>query len=291
LGLIVMRDFPGSVRSASFCGISPPHFNHFVESVRLYPQVLNALFSRCAADATCHKAYPDLETEFYAVIQRLNDQPAVFEVRLATGGSHTARLSGDQFCQLIWEAMYTGNAVRFLPMLIHDTYDGKVAVLQEYLRLTSGQAQPFFSEGLYHTVNCAEEVGLTTREDVIAAASALRPVLRESVLRGAQANAGRCEDWPVPPINRDERRPVVSDVPTLLLSGEFDSGTPPAFGEAVASKLSNGHHVVLPGLGHCEVYASACMAEIQTRFFDDPTQPLDTRCIANMPKFTFATAE
>ncbi len=51
--------------------------------------------------------------------------------------------------------------------------------------------------------------------------------------------------------------PVVSDVPALVLSGDLDPVTPPAWGESVVKTLKNGRHVTVPGTGH-GVIGTAC---------------------------------
>ncbi len=40
-------------------------------------------------------------------------------------------------------------------------------------------------------------------------------------------------------------------VPTLVVCGEFDQATPPAFNKSIAEKISGAQYVQLPGCGHC----------------------------------------
>ena len=51
-------------------------------------------------------------------------------------------------------------------------------------------------------------------------------------------------------IPSDERRPVVSDIPPLLISGGWDAVTSPAWAKAVATGLSSSTVVVIHGSGH-----------------------------------------
>ena len=47
-----------------------------------------------------------------------------------------------------------------------------------------------------------------------------------------------CGRWPVGPVDADFKTPVVSDTPVLLLSGEYDPITPPAYAESVKTRGS-----------------------------------------------------
>jgi hypothetical protein len=74
--------------------------------------------------------------------------------------------------------------------------------------------------------------------------------------------------------------PVVSDIPTLLLSGRFDPVTPPAFAEAAAAGLSTAYRLVDPLASHGVAFFSNCVNGIVDDFLNDPTRPPDSSCLA-----------
>jgi pimeloyl-ACP methyl ester carboxylesterase len=95
-----------------------------------------------------------------------------------------------------------------------------------------------------------------------------------------------CEVWesePPPPL---ENQPVVSDIPTLILSGESDPITPPSWGQAAAGHLSQGQFFVFPGIAHRVLGADRdrgnCSMDMLDAFLADPTTPLDTTCLDAM---------
>jgi hypothetical protein len=98
---------------------------------------------------------------------------------------------------------------------------------------------------------------------------------------------GICENWPVEEADPWVKEPLVSDIPTLVLSGEFDPVTPPEYGQLVASYLSNSYFFELPGIGHDILGASECARSITGDFIADPTQPPDASCIAQMKGIAF----
>ncbi|MCB0132726.1 MAG: alpha/beta hydrolase, partial [Caldilineaceae bacterium] len=86
--------------------------------------------------------------------------------------------------------------------------------------------------------------------------------------------------------------PVSSELPTLLLSGEYDPITPPAFAATAAETLPNSVNLVLPGAGHGVAFAvDECMDEIVMDFLADPQSRPDTSCLATRPAVEYAAAD
>jgi pimeloyl-ACP methyl ester carboxylesterase len=59
-----------------------------------------------------------------------------------------------------------------------------------------------------------------------------------------------CEGWPEAQLDPGFHRPVRSDVPALLITGELDPTTPPVYAERVARTLTNATVVTLPNRSH-----------------------------------------
>jgi len=49
-----------------------------------------------------------------------------------------------------------------------------------------------------------------------------------------------CEAWDVPARPAVEAEPVISDVPALVLGGNFDPVSPPSYAETLTGNLTNG---------------------------------------------------
>jgi len=110
-------------------------------------------------------------------------------------------------------------------------------------------------------------------------ASGASPERRARVRReAAQTLLGDAMDFPLldacgaaacAPLDASFRAPVVSEVPTLLLSGTLDARTPPENAEEVLAGFPNGRHVVVDGGVH-EYYAEALpeLASVLAEFLD-----------------------
>lgn len=75
---------------------------------------------------------------------------------------------------------------------------------------------------------------------------------------------------------------MTSDVPTLVLSGEFDPITPPEWGQQVANTLSRRFFYIFPGVGHGAATAHECPTEIVHTFVNDPSLEPDASCVGGM---------
>ena len=76
-----------------------------------------------------------------------------------------------------------------------------------------------------------------------------------------------------------EIRSVVSDVPTLVLSGGMDLDTSFEWGDLAASSLANGQHFVFPFVGHVVAMEDDCAKSIVNQFIENPLADLETSCL------------
>jgi len=92
-----------------------------------------------------------------------------------------------------------------------------------------------------------------------------------------------CRAWHpnVPPAH--ENQPIVSDVPALLLSGNYDPITPPAWAELAAETLAQGQTLMMPAVGHGVIRSSACVTRLAASYLDAPTQSLTETCADDKP--------
>jgi pimeloyl-ACP methyl ester carboxylesterase len=282
LALEVLRQYPPIVRATVLDGVVPPQIDWAVEMVRRYDDALQVLFDHCQADPTCKAAYPDLDTVFYNLVERLNARPIEVQV-----GDDVQTRNGDDLRDAIWNALYDANKIRFLPMMIAQVNGGNPAVWGQMLAPnTAGQGEPI-AWGMHYSVECAERWAFETPQDLFAASEGLPLSIREAVVRYFADTFWICEQWDVPPASAIVHTPVQSDIPTLLLSGEFDPGTPPDFAEIVSQTLTHHYNYVLPYRGHTDGFTNLCQNSMTSAFLDNPFIEPDATCIAQMDKPMF----
>jgi predicted dienelactone hydrolase len=83
---------------------------------------------------------------------------------------------------------------------------------------------------------------------------------------------------------------VRSDVPVLLISGEYDTATPPDGANRVAAQLANARHVVFPNQSH-NLANPDCAARLMTDFIEaGHADGLDVACVADTRRPPFDTS-
>ncbi|MEM9600678.1 MAG: alpha/beta hydrolase, partial [Pseudomonadota bacterium] len=94
---------------------------------------------------------------------------------------------------------------------------------------------------------------------------------------GTQAMAEACVQAGVGPRDRADYQLIQTDIPTLIVNGDWDPVTPPPLAERIAPGFRNSRLVVVPYAGHGPTRSmSECGTQVMTDFFDDPAQDLAT---------------
>ena len=278
LALTVMRDHPQNIRSVILDSSYPPQADLYAELLSNADRAFDKLFTGCAADAACNAAYPDLERIFFEVVDGLNYEPAELEVyHYAMDKTIEAKMNGDLFLRAIFSTLYSTSIIPILPALIYSAHDGDTEGLTPLI------GDLFFtydtiSSGMHFSVECREEFPFGSAEGYLAAIDEY-PDLRHGL---DLPIIDICELWDVPPADPIENEPVVSDIPTLILAGEYDPITPPRWGEQVAQDLSRGYFFTFPGVGHGASVADICPLEMTFAFLSDPSVRPDSSCIESM---------
>jgi pimeloyl-ACP methyl ester carboxylesterase len=144
-----------------------------------------------------------------------------------------------------------------------------------------------FSDGMFYSDDCSEDWAFLTKNDIGAATQGITPQLQPALRGDLQQEYDSCQLWHVQPSPPSQKQAVVSSIPTLILSDEYDPITPPANGQLTAQTLKNSYYFLFPGLGHGAEYNSSCVDSIISAFDDTPTQKPSSVCIASMGEPNF----
>lgn len=247
LALTYARDYPERVQSMVLD--SPlPHSARFDDA---YPvnleQALRRVAQMCVALTECDSAFPDLEARFFAAVEAA---PRACEA--------------DQVCQrTLVNAVPLGSAADLAraPLLMDQATRMEGATSQSY-----GVSD--FDWGVRLSVWCSEALPYAQRRN---------GPLPDSFagIDSATFTPATCESWAVPPRPASEVAITTSDAPTLILAGELDALTPPAWGYDAARTLSRSRVIVLPGGFHTESTqwdGDGCAMSLAVRFFSSPDE-------------------
>src|SRR5262249_41920718 len=97
-----------------------------------------------------------------------------------------------------------------------------------------------------------------------------------------------CKEWPRGDIPKSYIKPVVSNLPVLMISGELDGSAPPWLGTDALAHLPNGRQVKIRYYGH--QVDSPCIWKVLDDFINSGNSvKLDTSCTENIRRPPFAT--
>lgn len=290
LAQTVVRDYPEGIRSVILDSTYPLAANLQTETAVNADRAFSVFFAGCAADAACAEAYPDLAQVFADLVDELNATPVTLQVfNLADGRQYDALVDGDTLVGLLFQALYSAELTPIMPKLIFDVRDGRTNDLVTILSSFLAQ-QDFVSQGMQLSVQCNEEISFSTPGESMPAPNFpyLNPIFEASAVTG-QFGFAVCDLWQAGQADAIENEPVTSDIPTLILAGEYDPITPPSWGETVAEQFSNSDYFAFPGIGHGASVSGDCPLAITLDFLADPTAEPEAVCIADMEAPAFVT--
>jgi pimeloyl-ACP methyl ester carboxylesterase len=286
LALTLLRNHPQGIRSVVLDSVSPPT-NNIVETWWAAPaSSFKAIFAACAAEPTCAKAHPNLEADFTATVNRLDEKPVVTRAKDESGKTVTVNIDGFAFAYTVIMATERGD-VAAIPEMIADMARGDSRlVATTYLAFRGPPGLVGLGGmGLALTVFCAEHANLTTEAATSVRAKAALPAFPDRVLR-IQPKQGRlfteCPIWNVGTADPSAGARIVSDVPVLIIEGTFDAATAPEWVDLITPDLPHSQVVAFPFTGHSVLGKSTCARSIMASFLDEPTKRVDPTCAARI---------
>lgn len=283
VALTAMRDDPEAIRSVILDSSWPMNAPLADDKQRLM-RSLNLAFSQCAADAECGVAFPMLAQDFFAVLDDFEMNPMTLEMgdvdRFPDG---RLVVDGHLLASGTFQGFYSKDFIPVFPLLVRELGARNRNVLTA---LADALALEPVGPGLAYAVNCYEWITRVTSE-MIDADNSLHPEL--VVWQSYADQLDICEAWHDQRAAESEYRVVQSNIPTLVMAGEFDPITPPSYGQLAAATLANGTYIEVPGAGHGASPFNDCTQGIVESFLGNPDMQLEVGCIAEIAPVKFTT--
>jgi len=259
-------------RAVVLDSVYPPNVAAYVESGPAAAQVFAALFRECDDDKACHAAFPGIAKRFEQAVRHAAVSPVQVELPDPRGGPPlVVRLDDGRLIDALFYAFYDWRRIGELPATIAALAASDTRPLAGLARAAlENYVSTSVSHGLFLSVECHDEFPFNRRGAVDQATTEL-PLYRNFTLSTLPLAA--CPSWQAGQAAPEERRPATSDVPILLLSGELDPVTPPAWAKLAAKDLPHAVRLDFRGVGHGVLAAHACAGVITGRFLDHPSRP------------------
>ncbi|WP_399217771.1 alpha/beta fold hydrolase [Streptomyces sp. SAJ15] len=282
LALTYLREHPRGIRAVAIDSVTPPQVATLPWTWSSAREGIENLLEACAAEPRCKSRYPDLRRTLTEQVRRLEAQPLTLNARPPRGGDPVkVVLDGGALLNLL-----VANAIPppDVPAAIEELAHGRPERFAQARAAGSVQVVGENAHGLTESVACSEWVPGSTPSDVLRAGRRAFPGWPDTVLAQAPQLPFQhqvCRIWDVPDRTSLQRVATVSAVPTLLISGTFDTKTGASWARVAARTLSRSTSVQVPGIGHWVVPQSPCAQRVLASFLARPTAP-DTGCVAGL---------
>jgi pimeloyl-ACP methyl ester carboxylesterase len=246
---VTLRETPDGLRSVIIDSVMPIVIPDLPNGRSPFEVALQRLFERCEEDPACNTAYPNLPDALQTATQRLDAEAETLQTN-CYGEEKSVLLTGERLVSMLFHALYEAEMIPMLPYAITAAADGTDYSFWNNVVCWEAVIDILLSDGAHWAMQC-----------------------------GDGRLGSECEDWPV----AVEQSPVTSEIPVLLLSGEFDPVTPLEFGHSVARSLSQSYVFDFPGMGHwVNGTGHPCQIAIIQAFLEDPFHAPDAGCITDM---------
>ena len=260
---VYLRRYPSHVRTVVMHGVVPLDVPMQLDLPRSAQEALDRVLRLCEQDDSCRRRYPTVRADLGALLARFDS--------LSHTGTPNA---GQPFRELLSAALSGASPIRTIPLLIRDAWRG--GSLADLLPVMPAPA-PL---GVRLAILCSE--GLAQLDTTSIAQKTAATFLGAFPVR---FQLRWCDGWPVAPLPPGFRAPVRSHVPALLLTGELDPITPPAYAERVAASLTRSTVLTLPYRSHNDT--DACVVQLIESFVVSGGSSPDTGCLARTPPLRF----
>jgi pimeloyl-ACP methyl ester carboxylesterase len=272
-----LRRYPEATRAVILDGIVPAALALGPDIAPNAQAALDAIWQRCAQAAACADRFGDLPRKFDAVQQRLAAGALSIDTSdPVSGNALQTRFGENEFRAVVRLMSYSAQTAALLPLVVDEAHAGNYRPLAGQAQIVVEGLSESLSFAMHNSVVCTEDAPFFPAD---AEAYATGAYLGNSVFGALETI---CARWPRGVIDEDFKTAVRSDRPVLLLSGQNDPVTPPAYAEAVRDGgLSNAVHLIGRAQGH-GLAAVACVPRLLRLFLNEPEPGrLDAACLAD----------
>lgn len=274
---VMLRDYPQGIRSVVMDSPLPLASSFDEESNSNLMETLNLLLDDCASDTICNEAFPNLKARFLNYLRQITESPLKVRVENPKSGKEELFLLKGEDLITVFTNAYTSD-VPNIPLEIHKILTNDLSsVKAQLIKLFDPPKHGGDGIGMRLSVWCAEENPFASQE-TIAKETDKYPEI--SGLSPAVYSDQVCAIWGVEKVRDIEDKPISSEVPVLLLNGQYDELTPPKWAKEMQKYLKNSFHLVFKGWKHGPIsnWGNPCAMEAANNFFNDPSKAPRPEC-------------
>ena len=270
-----LRRYPASTRTVVLDGVAAPQVALGTGVAIEAQNALDAVFDRCAESADCSERFPTIRRDFDTLRAALDDSPVTVSLPHPTRGTREElEFGSDEVAGALRLLSYSPQTVALMPLLIDEAVNGNFQPLAAQFTMIADTMSDAMAIGMHNAVVCTEDSPYFANEAITV------DDLEATYIGPLQLDAleAICSIWPKGVLDEEFKTPVATDAPVLLLSGEADPITPPAYADLAAVDMTNALHVTGRLQGHGQAIVG-CMPDIIGDFVAAASvTELDTSC-------------
>jgi pimeloyl-ACP methyl ester carboxylesterase len=248
----------------------------------MFQRSFGLIADQCAGDSACSSAFPgDMRAKLETIITRLDESPFPLEV-----GGQIQLLDGSTLIDGLSELLKHTNYLPGIPGLIEALYNEEYSVVIPYAQALSLPLSTDIPIGAFWSIRCTDSALAVEPEQFEASLEAVYPVLRDHFREEYRSDRTICRTWGSHIPTDAELAPAVSNLPVLILNGQFDPYSSPESIEMTVETLPNAHAFWFPGYGH-GVNDNSCAQRIFYDFVTHPEETPESTCISDIPHLRF----
>ncbi|OXA98129.1 alpha/beta fold hydrolase [Flavobacterium pectinovorum] len=235
------NDFEGIILDSPINDINEYYKNNTFN----YINSLNTLFKESK------QKYPDLESKYYSVINKLSKKGIEVNVEKAIVQTEKFTYNADDFKIIIHQSLYNQQLIELIPLIINGFYKEDKFILANLVDAFSEALKRDF--GTYYCVSCND--GFTDKS--IAEYDKNASVFKKN--KGGilfyRSDLSVCEEWGIgaKKINSAQKS---NHIKALIFAGKYDPITPLYNGKEIAKKYKNSFLFEMP-YGHATSFSKA----------------------------------
>jgi pimeloyl-ACP methyl ester carboxylesterase len=285
--MMFMRDYPERVEAAVLAGAFPPWVGRSEGRFRHMDRVFDTIEKSCEADTDCARKYPNIKNALLSAMKAARDNPPALKVFSSVPmKSKTAYARIDDAEIVRWLAFHLGRrgGIKTAPKIIKALSEGRYLSLSHVVANWPLYEEPYFTQGAHWSIWCNDapelQAGLLRKQ-----ARSL-PYMADIIQQ--EIDHDICDVWPHTSDFALSTRPTdyAAEVPTLILTGDFDIPTPKEWAEEAERILPQSQLFNVPAAGHgYTVYI--CVQQAIDTFLKDTGRMPDVPCMKNENRLVF----
>lgn len=240
------------------------------------------VFKKCKDDPACNSSYKDLDTMFFDVIKDLEINPITVKVddKFLKSGEFT--FNSEDFKIVIQQALYHKQMIEVIPLLISQF---KVRNKKALSNLVPSFASLLSMDyGVYYCFSCEEVLPLNDISKFNKESSKYEGL--DGGVAFYESDFMVCEKWGK--IERDSlfmmnnsTKNLKRNIPTVIISGEYDPITPSSNGSELSTKLTESKFLEIPTYGHSASFTQKG-SKLVSDFLSDVDIKSDTKLFSDI---------